>query len=75
VYQLLGGKQRDRISVYFWLGGDRPAETAAQAEALATKLRDAGVPAEVVRAADKNRLTLNRELGAAGDEPTNKILA
>jgi hypothetical protein len=29
----------------------------------------------VVHAADKNHLTLNRELGVAGDEPTNKILA
>jgi acetyl esterase/lipase len=51
------------------------ADSRAQAEALATKLRDAGVPTEVVRAADQNHLTLNRELGAAGDEPTNKILA
>jgi acetyl esterase/lipase len=51
------------------------ADSREQAEALATKLRDAGVAAEVVHAADKNHLTLNRELGAAGDEPTNKILA
>lgn len=51
------------------------ADSRAQAEALAAKLRDAGVPAEVVHAADKNHLTLNRELGAAGDEPTSTILA
>jgi len=50
------------------------ADSRLQAEALATKLRDAGVPAEVVHAADKNHLTLNRELGAAGDGPTARIL-
>ena len=53
----------------------RRADSREQAEALAAKLRDAGAPAEVVHAADKNHLTLNRELGAAGDEPTKKILA
>ncbi|KAA0098761.1 galactonate dehydratase [Mycolicibacterium sp. P1-18] len=30
-YELLGGKVRDRIKVYSWVGGDRPAETAAAA--------------------------------------------
>ncbi|GBQ71898.1 galactonate dehydratase [Ameyamaea chiangmaiensis NBRC 103196] len=28
VWQLLGGKCRDRIRVYSWIGGDRPADTA-----------------------------------------------
>lgn len=32
VHQLLGGRVRDRIAVYSWIGGDRPEETAAQAE-------------------------------------------
>ena len=27
-YELLGGKVRDRIKVYSWVGGDRPADTA-----------------------------------------------
>lgn len=31
VYQLLGGQVRDRIPVYAWIGGDRPAEVAAAA--------------------------------------------
>ncbi|MDR2722171.1 MAG: galactonate dehydratase [Cellulomonadaceae bacterium] len=31
VHQLLGGKVRDSIKVYSWIGGDRPADTAAQA--------------------------------------------
>jgi galactonate dehydratase len=30
-YELLGGKVRDRIKVYSWVGGDRPADTAAAA--------------------------------------------
>lgn len=31
VHELLGGQVRDSIRVYSWIGGDRPAETAAQA--------------------------------------------
>lgn len=30
-YELLGGKVRDRIRVYSWIGGDRPAETGQAA--------------------------------------------
>jgi len=30
-YELLGGKVRDRIKVYSWVGGDRPSDTAAAA--------------------------------------------
>lgn len=26
VYQLLGGKVRNKLSVYAWIGGDRPAD-------------------------------------------------
>ncbi|OMH23025.1 galactonate dehydratase [Tersicoccus phoenicis] len=33
VHQLLGGRVRERIRVYSWIGGDRPAETAAAARA------------------------------------------
>jgi galactonate dehydratase len=32
VHQLLGGQLRDRIRVYSWIGGDRPADTAAAAK-------------------------------------------
>jgi galactonate dehydratase len=36
VYDLLGGPVRDRIRVYSWIGGDRPADTARAAmEAVA----------------------------------------
>lgn len=33
IYQLLGGKVRDKVAVYAWIGGDRPSdvETAARA--------------------------------------------
>ena len=33
VAELLGGNVRDRIRVYSWIGGDRPADTAAAARA------------------------------------------
>ncbi len=33
VHDLLGGAVRDRIKVYSWIGGDRPAETATAARA------------------------------------------
>jgi galactonate dehydratase len=32
-YELLGGRVRDRIAVYSWVGGDRPSEAAAAARA------------------------------------------
>lgn len=32
VYELLGGRARDRLRVYQWIGGDRPSEVAEQAE-------------------------------------------
>lgn len=31
VYELLGGRARDRIMVYSWIGGDRPKDVAAAA--------------------------------------------
>lgn len=32
IYQLLGGKCRDKIDVYCWIGGDRPNDVAAAAK-------------------------------------------
>ncbi len=32
VWQLLGGKARERIKVYSWIGGDRPEDVVAQAQ-------------------------------------------
>jgi len=37
VYELLGGRARDRIRVYQWIGGDRPADVG---EAAAEKVAD-----------------------------------
>jgi galactonate dehydratase len=37
VAQLMGGLVRDRIQVYSWIGGDRPADTAAAALAAAER--------------------------------------
>jgi galactonate dehydratase len=31
IYQLLGGKLRNRIKVYAWIGGDRPGDVEIQA--------------------------------------------
>ncbi|KAI0482942.1 enolase C-terminal domain-like protein [Xylariaceae sp. FL0804] len=33
IYQLLGGKVRDKLRVYAWIGGDRPGDVEAQAMA------------------------------------------
>lgn len=35
VHQLLGGKARDRMKVYSWIGGDRPADVGAAARQMA----------------------------------------
>ena len=32
VYELLGGKARDNIKVYSWIGGDRPSDIVAEAQ-------------------------------------------
>jgi len=31
IYQLLGGKVRNKIKVYAWIGGDRPSDITIQA--------------------------------------------
>lgn len=31
IYQLLGGKVRDKLRVYAWIGGDRPGDVEVQA--------------------------------------------
>lgn len=35
VHQLLGGQARDKMKVYSWIGGDRPAEVGAAARKMA----------------------------------------
>lgn len=41
VWELLGGKARDRIKVYSWIGGDRPDDVVAQAQDRVDKGFDA----------------------------------
>ena len=41
VYELLGGKVRDKVQIYAWVGGDRPADVARQAQ----KRKDSGLKA------------------------------
>ncbi|WP_132058566.1 galactonate dehydratase [Halorussus amylolyticus] len=76
VYELLGGRARDRVRVYQWIGGDRPAEVGEAArekvEAGFTALKMNATPemeridspAEI--AAAENRLAEVR--AAVGDE-------
>ncbi len=45
-----------------------------QSNAMAKKLREVGVHAEVIEAPDKTHGTLNQDLGKAGDKVTEKIL-
>ncbi|WP_413208087.1 galactonate dehydratase [Rhodospirillum sp. A1_3_36] len=37
VHALLGGRVRDKMRMYCWLGGDRPADIGPQAEAMVAK--------------------------------------
>ena len=52
--------------------GQRP-DSREQAEALAERLRAAGGEATTIHEPGKNHMTINRELGTAGDGPTEKI--
>ena len=49
------------------------ADSTAQSEALAAKLRAAGAAATVSAQAGKSHRTLNRELGEAGDRSTGEV--
>ncbi|RDV16880.1 galactonate dehydratase [Pontibacter diazotrophicus] len=37
VYQLIGGKARDTMKVYSWIGGDRPADVGSAAKEMVAK--------------------------------------
>ena len=39
VHKMLGGRVRERMRVYSWIGGDRPADIVAGAKAVAAKAR------------------------------------
>jgi len=48
-YELMGGKCRDNIKVYSWIGGDRPADTGA----MAKERKDAGFTAIKMNATEE----------------------
>jgi len=56
VTELLGGLVRDRIRVYSWIGGDRPAEVAAAAQAAAQR----GFTAVKMNGTDELQIVDNR---------------
>ncbi len=49
VYELMGGKCRDNIKVYSWIGGDRPSDTGA----MAKERMDAGFTAIKMNATEE----------------------
>lgn len=49
VYELLGGKVRDKVQVYSWIGGDRPDNVAQAAQ----KKKDAGFKAIKMNATEE----------------------
>jgi acetyl esterase/lipase len=50
-------------------------DSRAQSEAFGAKLREAGGEARVVAAEGKTHATINREIGHAGDKPTEEVFA
>jgi len=76
VHELLGGRARDRLRIYQWIGGDRPAEVGEEAEEkvdagltalkmnATEELRRVDTPAAIAEA--EERLRTVRE--AVGDE-------
>jgi len=51
----------------------RRQDSREQSELLAGKLREAGGQGRTIHEPDKSHMTINRELGMAGDGPTGKI--
>jgi galactonate dehydratase len=64
IYELLGGAVRDRMRVYAWIGGDRPAEVAE----AAVRQREAGYTAVKMNAtADMEWIDTYRKVQEAAD--------
>ncbi|KAH8176307.1 D-galactonate dehydratase [Sarocladium implicatum] len=57
IYQLLGGKVRDTLKVYAWIGGDRPSDVEAQAYVLA------GLPATTWSSAAPVKMNGTEDIG------------
>lgn len=52
VYDLLGGRCRDKMRIYAWIGGDRPSEVAEEV----IKQRDAGFTAVKMNASEEMQI-------------------
>lgn len=48
-------------------------DSKLQSQSLAESLRKSGITASAVAAENKNHMTINREIGSAGDQPTEQI--
>ncbi len=66
VYELLGGRARDRLRIYQWIGGDRPADVG---EAASEKV-DAGLTALKMNATEELRRV---DTPAAVSEAENRL--
>ncbi|NLS92969.1 MAG: alpha/beta hydrolase fold domain-containing protein [Planctomycetaceae bacterium] len=62
------------IPPFMLVVADNNAGKLEQSNAMAKKLREAGVRADVVEAPDKTHGTLNQDLGKAGDKVTEKVM-
>ncbi len=64
IYELLGGRARDRIRVYQWIGGDRPADVG---EAAAEKVAEGFTALKMNATPEFNRLESPAAVKAAVD--------
>ncbi len=64
IYDLLGGRARDRIRVYQWIGGDRPAEVGA---AAAEKVDEGFTALKMNATSELRRIDTPRTVQAACD--------
>lgn len=63
------------IPPFMLVVADNNTSKLEQSNAMAHKLRETGVRAEVVEAPDKTHGTLNQDLGKAGDKVTERVMA
>ena len=62
------------IPSFLLIHAGQRAASRQQAEAMAARLREANVRAEVFHAPDKTHESLNKDLGLPADEPTKRVL-
>ena len=64
VYDLLGGQARDRVRVYQWIGGDRPADVG---EAAAAKVNEGFTALKMNATSELRRIDTPRSVHAAAE--------